>query len=263
MTSAADQGATVVDGAALVVARPQLLSDPLLVALDFDGTLSELVAHPSLARPVPGALGAVHSLAVSHGVTVALVSGRPVADLRRVSGVAEDVMLIGSHGAEWDGRGDMVISAGQATALAQMRDAVDALVQQTPGAMIEPKPAGFAVHVRHSSLSSGRDLVMQVADLAEAATLHTLRGKSVIDVGVHPLDKGTAVAALRAELGNVTLLFAGDDVTDETVMAVARDTDVTIRVGPGETAARFRLPTPAALVVMLQRLADSRSMMSA
>ena len=244
---------------ALRAAVDELRAVPLLVALDFDGTMSEIVAHPAMAKPVPGALAVVQGLTASCGVTVALVSGRPVADLRQVSGVGAGVVLIGSHGAQWEGRQQLAISAEQTAALKRTREAVRALVAATPGAMLEPKPAGFAVHVRHASPRSGQFVVSQVAELADAADLHTLTGKSVIDVGVHPLDKGAAIAVLRAELGDPTLLFAGDDVTDETVMSVARGTDLTIRVGAGETSARFRVPDPQALVAVLTRLAEVRA----
>ena len=64
---------------------------------------------------------------------------------------------------------------------------------------------------------------------------------------------------LRHRLGDPTVLFAGDDVTDETVMTAAQSTDITIRVGPGETSARFRVPDPHALVTALEYVVESRA----
>lgn len=245
--------------AALVAALSEARGAPLLVALDFDGTLSLIVPHPAQARPVAGALPVLARLAGSPGVTVALVSGRPVADLREVSGVTESVLLIGSHGAEWGGRDHKRLSDRQAETLRQVRTEVAAMVDATPGAMIEPKPAGFAIHVRQAEPTAGAELHAAVQALARAADLHVLAGKSVLDVGVHPLDKGAAVMELRHRLGDPTVLFAGDDVTDETVMTAAQSTDITIRVGPGETSARFRVPDPHALVTALEYVVESRA----
>src|SRR5918911_3980725 len=55
----------------------------LLVASDFDGTLSEIVPESGAARPLPEALDALHSLLSAVGA-VAIVSGRSGRDLQRL-----------------------------------------------------------------------------------------------------------------------------------------------------------------------------------
>jgi trehalose-6-phosphatase len=45
-------------------------------------------------------------------------------------------------------------------------------------------------------------------------------------------------------------------VTDERAFAVLRADDVTVRVGPGDTAARWRVADPTELAAALTRLAD-------
>jgi trehalose-6-phosphatase len=72
----------------------------LLVALDFDGTLSPLVSDPAAARALPTARRAVERLAGSPSVQVALVSGRGLADLRAVASPPTGIHLICSPGAE-------------------------------------------------------------------------------------------------------------------------------------------------------------------
>ncbi len=54
------------------------------------------------------------------------------------------------------------------------------------------------------------------------------------------------------------MLFAGDDVTDESAMAVLRPQDISIRVGPGASLARFRVPDPRSMVEVLQSLVRAR-----
>jgi trehalose-phosphatase len=56
-----------------------------LVALDFDGTLAPISPHPDDARPQPGADQILRDVRAT-GATVAVVSGRSVASLLRVSG---------------------------------------------------------------------------------------------------------------------------------------------------------------------------------
>jgi trehalose-phosphatase len=73
---------------------------PLLVAVDVDGTLSEIVPRPPDARLVDGARDALCRLADVPGVVIAVVSGRPLHELRDQFGFEDGTRLIGSHGLE-------------------------------------------------------------------------------------------------------------------------------------------------------------------
>ena len=76
---------------------------PLLVASDYDGVLAPLRDDPAAAGFEVGAADALLRLSRVDGVTVALVSGRGVADLQRTSGLSGTFRWVGSHGAEFDG----------------------------------------------------------------------------------------------------------------------------------------------------------------
>src|SRR6195952_1101183 len=110
---------------------------PLLLASDYDGVLAPLVDDPSAAVPTPGVAAALTRLADAEGVTVALVSGRGVADLQRTSGLTGPYRWVGSHGAEFDGP-----LTGE---LADRRDALarslTPVVADVAGARLEVKPA--------------------------------------------------------------------------------------------------------------------------
>ena len=71
-----------------------------------------------------------------------------------------------------------------------------------------------------------------------------LHGKDVVEISVLSASKGEALTALRDELAAPVVLYAGDDVTDEHAFEALRADDVTVKVGPGETAARFRVDGP-------------------
>jgi len=77
-------------------------TERLLVALDFDGTLSPLVDDPMSSRMLPAAREAVMALVATPATTVALVSGRSIPDLRIIAEHQDDspLLLAGSHGAE-------------------------------------------------------------------------------------------------------------------------------------------------------------------
>src|SRR5699024_9947219 len=80
--------------------RELITADSLLIALDFDGVLAPLQDDPQTSRLAPDSAAAIDVLARLPRTRVALVSGRDIATLRRLSAVPETVWLIGSHGAE-------------------------------------------------------------------------------------------------------------------------------------------------------------------
>jgi trehalose 6-phosphate phosphatase len=230
----------------------------LLVALDFDGTISPIVAVPSDARPVPGVLGLLGRISGAPGTEVALVSGRARRDLAAVSGAGDVAILIGSHGQEIGA--DLDLTPDESVLLGDIRDAVGATVAGIPGVRVEEKPAGLAVHVRGCSAADAARALDLVRGLTDAlAGTFCLEGKLVIELSTRPLDKGSALRALIGADPARRVLFAGDDVTDESAMAVLRPQDISIRVGPGESLARFRVPDPQAMVEVLTRLAGIRS----
>ena len=231
---------------------------PLLVALDFDGTLSRLVPVPSDARPVPGALELLERLAACPDTEVALVSGRALADLASVSGAAELALLVGSHGQELGAH--RALAPDEVDVLTGLRAEIATAVDGIPGVRLEDKPTGLAVHVRQCTPEDGRraeDRVREV--LATRSGLHVLEGKLVIEASVRPLDKGSALRTFIAERPERRVLFAGDDVTDEAAMAVLRPGDLSIKVGAGATLAQFRVPDPDAMLGVLAALVAARS----
>ena len=228
----------------------------LLVALDFDGTLAPIVEVPSDARALPEALTAIRGLAALPGTTVALVSGRALADLAALSGLGSPVRLVGSHGFEPDD-GAVPLDDDQRALLARLTAQVDALVDGTPGVRIDTKPAGMAVHVRAAAPDVGARVLdaLRAGPAAQPGVL-TTPGKAVLDLAVTEMNKGEAVDRLR---GDAAVFFAGDDVTDETVFARLRPGDVGVKVGEGETAAHYRVADPAEVAAVLQDLLAARS----
>jgi trehalose 6-phosphate phosphatase len=225
---------------------------PLLVASDYDGVLARLRDEPSAAVPEPGVAEALSRLAASDGVTVTLVSGRGVDDLRTTSGLVGPYRWIGSHGAEYDGP-----LAGE---LAASRDALArrlaTVVAGTPGARLEVKPASVAVHVRQVADPTAGVAVLDQARALADSSLTLKPGKDVLELAVTSADKGSALRRLRNELGGAGALYLGDDVTDEDGFRALEPDDVTVKVGPGETAARFRVADPAGALAVLRRLTE-------
>lgn len=224
---------------------------PLLVASDYDGVLAPLVGDPSAAVPLPGAAEALVRLASADGVTVALVSGRGVTDLQATSGFAGPFRWIGSHGAEYGGPLSEELAARRDALAERLAPRVAAV----PGARLEVKPASVAVHVRQVADRSAAAALLEQAGAAADPFLTLKPGKEVLELAVTDADKGTALLRLREELGVAAALYLGDDRTDEDAFCALPPGDVTVKVGEGATAARFRIADPRAAVAVLEELA--------
>jgi trehalose 6-phosphate phosphatase len=231
----------------------------LLAALDFDGVLAPIVDVPSDARPLPESAAALGALATLPDTTVALVSGRGLADLAAVSGFGSPIRMIGSHGGEFDD-GAAVLDDDQRERLDRLDAELRRLVGGRPGVVLEHKPAGIAVHVRNAPPEVGARVLEEVqAGPAAWDGVEATPGKAVLDLSVMDIDKGVALDTLRERVEADAVFFAGDDVTDETAFARLRPGDLGVKVGPGETLAEYRVDAPADVAGLLERLLAART----
>lgn len=248
-----------------------------LVALDFDGTLAPLVDDPAAAAMTPAARAAVDRLAVlaarppSAGagrLSVALVSGRDVADLAARSGAPPGTWLVGSHGAETglvtdDGvdAAGLQLTPEQERTLDALRAGMTAAAAGRRGAWVQDKPSAAVLHTRLTPGPDAEAATAAVDAVSARLGLHAMHGKDVVEVAVVPTSKGIAVANLRDTIAQesglaVRVLFAGDDTTDETALAVLQPGDLGIKVGPGPTVAEHRVAGADALAAVLEAVAD-------
>lgn len=238
--------------------------DRIVVGLDFDGVLAPLVDDPEASAPVDGAVAAVQALAALPRTTVAMVSGRDLATLGRLSGVGPAVLLVGSHGAERSDRpGAALLDAAAADRYAALRDDLEAALSDHPQARLEVKPTALVLHTRGvPAAEAAAAHAALTALLRRHPQVHSTPGKDVLEMAVVEAGKGPALLALVEETEADGVLYVGDDVTDERAFAVLHDElgdrALTVRVGEGQTRARHRVPDEHAVVRLLRDLAGGR-----
>lgn len=235
----------------------------LLVALDFDGTLAPHVDDPSAVEIVPiakEALDRLHDLPDTH---VAFISGRALADLAAVSMAAGGILLIGSHGVEVrlnENESLLTLDESEQSLLAELDSRLQEIADNYDGVVQERKPAGRVVHTRRAepavAVRAQREAREIAASLGDAVIIR--EGKNIVEFAVRAENKGDGIRRLREAVGASRVLFAGDDVTDEDGFLVLERGDVGIKVGDGESAARFRVTDPQQLGDMLLSLAEQR-----
>ncbi len=236
-------------------------AERLLSCWDFDGTLAPIVSDPQAARPLPGALEQLQRLAAQPGTEVALLSGRARSDLARLSGAADPLVLVGSHGAELPHDLAHPHDRDNDERLAEVVAAVEEITSGLGGALLETKPVSVAVHVRNVA---DRQAAQQAVAAVKAGPgtwpgVHITTGKEVVELSVRQVDKGAAIQALRERFAASAVMFVGDDVTDERGFAALLPGDIGVKVGDGDTAADYRLASPADVLELLAMLASRRA----
>jgi trehalose-phosphatase len=232
--------------------------EPVL-ALDYDGTIAPFRVQRMEAAPLEGIPEALESI-VDRGTTrLAVVSGRPAAELDELLGaLAHRIILIGSHGWEWrwpgeSGRTLEIDSSIKEALESAFSRAVDAMSGEPAGSRevesrVEKKTASVAVHVRGlepEDARRGLNLVRAEWTSLLSGELELLEFNGGIEVRARSRDKGEALKELLERLpGSDLVVYIGDDVTDEDVFKKLPDFGIGIKVGEeiGETEASYFLP---------------------
>ncbi len=221
-----------------------------LFFLDYDGTLAPIVDNPKAGYPHPDVPELLQRLSAEHPVYI--VTGRHLRDLYALLPKTLILSAIGLHGAQegcLHGEVQERLTDIDRQALATMR----ATVPDLKGVWVEDKKHMFAVHYRKApEPAAARQSIKAWADKSPEV-LMALWGKDVVELRPTHLHKGTAVTAVYDKYPEHTPIYLGDDVTDEDAFNALPDDAVTVKVGGGATAARFRLPDIEAVVVYLKR----------
>jgi trehalose 6-phosphate phosphatase len=218
--------------------------------LDIDGTLLEIAATPKAVHTAKTDCQLVAALYDKAGGALALVSGRSLATIDELFSPMR-LPAAGQHGVERrDGRGRVLKPSFSADMLVSAAEHIRDFAKRHAGLVFEHKGYSMALHYRLAPrLASAAHAVVREAARAVGEGVEVQRGKMVAELKPTGHDKGRAIEAFMREkpfAGRVPV-FLGDDLTDEHgFRVVERLGGHSIKVGPGPTVARWRLPNPAA-----------------
>lgn len=124
--------------------------DELAILLDYDGTLTPIVAHPDLAKIPSETKAILERFSHNPKIFVAIISGRKAEDVKELVGLS-DIIYAGNHGLEVNYPDGSKYSHQLPT---DFEDKVKHLIKQleenvvTAGAWIENKGATLTFHFR-------------------------------------------------------------------------------------------------------------------
>jgi trehalose 6-phosphate phosphatase len=200
----------------------------VLFLSDYDGTLTPIVEQPELAILSVSNRAFLRELAECKGVTVGIISGRALNDLKekvRLPGV----IYAGNHGFEIEGPGwDFIspIAAEIRPLLRVLRQVLSLTLGKIKGVLLEDKGFTISIHFRQveeKNVNQVQQMVERVMQKpASQGLIKITPGKKVYEV--RPAinwNKGKAIQLIMKKYGKggrqsgLLPIYLGDDLTDE------------------------------------------------
>ena len=224
--------------------------------LDIDGTLIPFADRPQDVVADRAVRHLLTALETAFQGALVLVSGRPVVDIDRIF-APHRFVCAGEHGSEirLTHRRDPEECAPP-PGLSELRALCRGLAQTLPGLLLEEKPHSLSLHYR-AVPERGVELRAALLRALESRPDWTLvEGHRVFELVPATASKGAAIRRLMAEplFRDRRPFFVGDDTNDEPGFVVVNTLGgVSVKVGPGPSAARYGLSDPAAVRDWLAR----------
>ncbi len=228
--------------------------------LDYDGTLVDIASLPEDAVPSEKLLDSLLTLNTPPDTKVVIITGRSFADMENFMGELP-VDIIAEHGAiiREDGTWRQLLQdSGKWKEKVQL--VLDRFVDNCPGAFLEEKDFSLAWHYRNmepeAGIAASRVLIGELEKAIGNMGLRITDGKKVVEVKCGDIHKGKGAEYLTGKMKYDFILSIGDDKTDEDMFAAlsANPDAFTIKVGKGDTLARYRLTSVREVIVLLNEL---------
>lgn len=236
---------------------------PVVVFLDYDGTLTPIVDRPELAVLSQDMRNVLDAL--SRQCPVGIISGRDRKDVSNLVNL-DSLIYAGSHGFDIAGPERFALSHEVGTQFSQALDHAEEmlrpLLQPIAGALIERKKFSIAVHYRlvdPGEVSKVEEAVTRV--MAKSPDLKRSAGKMVFEMQPQlDWDKGKALLwlleGMKWKTHQYQPVYIGDDLTDEHAFRelVERGVGIVVEHGSRFSSASYSLQDPHEVKDFLLRL---------
>lgn len=231
-----------------------------LILLDFDGTIIDFTPDSSSTAPSESLLNLLRGLAASRETHLVITTGRRKEEIERLIGHLP-VDLIVEHGALIREKNAWKNLVNESTGWKKdAKPVIWRFIAECPGSFLEEKSCSLAWHYRNvdheTGLSKSRALIDNLDLIARRNNLKIMDGKKVVEMINKTINKGSATGYLLNKNNYGFILSIGDDITDEDMFRVLKEKNNawTIKVGTGESAAKFMLPEIRDAVLLLETL---------
>ena len=231
-----------------------------ILFLDYDGTLMHFSTSPANAVPDDELLTMLEKFSKNSKNDVVLISGRG-RDFLETHFAHIPLILVAEHGAfikkpkdEWKALITLNNEWKQ-----QIRPFLELFSDRTPGSFVEEKEHSLVWHYRKSdpefapirAIELKNNLMHLVANL----NLGIIEGNKVLEIKNTESNKGRAALNLTSRKKYDFILGIGDDYTDEDLFSALPEHAYSIKVGYGQTKAKYHIQGTREARLFLKELA--------
>ncbi|MEO4184301.1 trehalose-phosphatase [Acinetobacter pittii] len=211
--------------------------------LDIDGTLAPFQINPEHSF-IPNTTLEIIKKITKLNIPVIAITGRDVDTASKLLHPIE-VPIAGLHGLDiYFDSGNYIRPDLSQINFEKLKQDIQKSCEKHPELLIEDKKYSIALHYRKNpDLENHAINIMQQINLNHPH-LKINKGKFVIELIPNQADKGKAIKTIlnHLNLPSVFPIFIGDDLTDESgFVFINQQSGLTIKVGSGETQAKYRL----------------------
>ncbi|MGC8644900.1 MAG: trehalose-phosphatase [Thermoplasmata archaeon] len=221
--------------------------------LDYDGTLVNLTSDPKLAIPDEETMRLV--MKIGARIPTYIITGRSLESILSLIGPGYKVIAL--HGAQFsDEKGNVRMVDGFERFVERSKVIASKyrhLELEFPGLRVLDKGGGVQFHYYNIPAQRIPELERVIRSIREEG-FEMYSGKYIFELRISGVNKGVAI---RREMDDDFVLFAGDDETDEEAFRMLEG-QATVKVGDGPTEARFRLESPSEMKKLLSLIADNK-----
>lgn len=235
--------------------------------LDYDGTLTSIVARPELANLLPNVKSLLRKLTRNHKFSIAIISGRSIKQLRQKVKI-RGIGLVGNHGLEIESptlKYVHPLAKKSISVIKDIKNRLNTACKPIKGSFIEDKGLTLSLHFRlvkkkdYPALKQSIHKVLVPYLIGKKVKI--TRGKKVLEIRpAVKWDKGSLVDyLLRRKKRMILPIYIGDDETDENAFKRLRKKGITVFVGRRNTTsnAEYYVKDTKEVVVFLGLLYSS------
>ncbi len=240
---------------------------------DYDGTLTPIVQRPELAVLPEINRQLLEMLARHSKVTIGVISGRAVADLKNLIRV-NNIIYAGNHGMEIESPGmnyQYPLGEDIKVLFSILFKVLNKAFAGIPGVIVEDKGLTFSIHYRQvdkSRVPEVQDIFYRsIGSLNATNKVKITKGKKVLEIRpVTYWNKGKAVKFImrrgkKVDRPNEAIpIYLGDDLTDEDAFRQINkyNNGVTVFIGENyrETSAQYYLHSTGEVTRLLEYMLE-------
>ncbi len=219
-----------------------------ILFLDYNGTLIDFHHHHKNAKPDPELCSILEELNKDEETKIVLITGWDKEVIDKWFG-KNDYYLIAEHGTwiKQPGKGWKLIEQQNNEWKNNVRPILELYADRTPGAHIEEKYFSLIWHYRKANPEMvairAMDLKDELSSLGSNQNFEIMEGNKLIELKNSGVNKGTAASRVIEYNDNVFdfILGVGDEWSDEYLFENLPEHAYKIKVGFGNTAARYSI----------------------